>query len=69
MLKVAVLRFLRVVGGQTLGYGVTAAALYVSSSDFGPETVLIATVLGALLTSADKYFRGNGVYGEPDTKP
>ena len=69
MFKVAVLRFLRIVGGQTLGYAVTATTLYVASTDFGPEGVLISTVLGALLTATDKYLRGNGVYGEPNTVP
>lgn len=69
MFKTAILRFVRIVGGQTLGYGITATILYVASTDFGTNGVIIASLLGAVLTSTDKYLRLKGVYGTPDTVP
>lgn len=65
MFKAALIRFVRVVGGQVLGAAITATLAYLTTVpglDTG-QGVVIATVIGSALTAADKYLREKGVYG------
>jgi len=65
MVKAALIRFARVVGGQALGAGITAAiANYTALPGLDtPGGLIIGATLGAALVAADKYLREKGVYG------